>query len=316
MTGKKLIILFFLISSACKAQDSFFSQYNSNAIYLNPAFAGSFENGIFTAAYRNQWPEFNRTYITHHFSFNKYYSKLRGGLGAYYIYDSAGDGTVKTHNVLVMYAPHFQLKNSIVIKPAVALGYVNKSLNWNKLYFGDMVDPRYGFIYPVSTTTPKQNVSNFDVSSGILVYNRFFSAGAAFNHINEPDESFITDGSSHLPLRYTLHGSLNFSIQTKDSAIGIQPSVVYAKQGSTHLSNIGFTLKYKWFLTGLYYQENYSDIGLMLGFQKKRIRINYSYDLGNLKGFNVSTHEFFISYSLPNKKQKTEGMLFNNSFAF
>ena len=106
----KAYIFFLFISFNGFAQDPFFSQYNSNAIYLNPAFAGSFENGIFTAAYRNQWPGFYKTYITYNVSFNKYYSKLKGGLGVYYNYDDAGDATINTHNLQIMYSPNFQIK--------------------------------------------------------------------------------------------------------------------------------------------------------------------------------------------------------------
>ncbi|MEP7167750.1 MAG: type IX secretion system membrane protein PorP/SprF [Bacteroidota bacterium] len=71
---KKFLFAFLLCSStACLTQDLFFSQYNSNEIYLNLSFAGSFEKGIFTASYRDQWPEFDKTCRTVNFSFNKYY---------------------------------------------------------------------------------------------------------------------------------------------------------------------------------------------------------------------------------------------------
>ncbi|MEO5572773.1 MAG: PorP/SprF family type IX secretion system membrane protein [Bacteroidia bacterium] len=313
---KKLICFFLFISSGLMAQDPFFSQYNSNAIYLNPAFAGSFENGIFTAAYRSQWPGFRNSYQTLNFSFNKYYSKVKGGLGINYFYDSAGDGTINTQNVQIMYAPNIQLNNSIVIKPAVSLGYAYKTLDWRRLTFGDNIDPRYGFTYPAFTNPPLEHVSFFDISSGILIYNNFFSAGAAFNHINEPDQSFIKEGTSPLPIRYTIHGSLNFSIHAKDTIIRIEPSVVYSKQGNTDFNKIGFALKYKCFLSGIYFQENYTNTSLMIGFEKNQIRVSYGFDFGYLNDGAVTSHEFFISYSLPNKKQKTDGMLFNNSFAF
>lgn len=321
---KKLICFFLLISSSLMAQDPFFSQYNSSAIYLNPAFAGSFENGIFTAAYRNQWPGFDKTYITYHASFNKYYSKIKGGLGVYYLYDAAGSSTINTHNVQLMYAPHFQIKNSLVIKPAISFGYFYKTLDWSKLYFEDNIDPRYGFTYPAFTNPPLEHVSFFDFSSGILIYNNFFSAGAAFNHINEPDESFIAEGSSPLPIRYTVHGSLNFGISSKDTSMAIQPSVVYSKQGNSDLYKIGATFKISHILLGAFYMGNLSpsqaeSIGVMAGYQNKKIKLGYCYDITISKLTNSSTlgaHELFISYSLPNKKQKTDGMLFNNSFAF
>jgi type IX secretion system PorP/SprF family membrane protein len=320
---KGFIIVCDFLSSACMAQDPFFSQYNSNTLYLNPAFAGSFEKGIFTAAYRNQWPGFDKTYITYHASFNKYYSKIKGGLGIYYLYDAAENSTINTHNVQIMYAPHFQIKNSLVIKPAISFGYFYKTLNWSKLTFGDNIDPRYGFTYPAFTNPPLEHVSFFDVSSGILIYNNFFSAGAAFNHINEPDESFIVEGNSPLPIRYTLHGSIICSFPGKDS-IKFQPSVVYSKQGNLDVYKIGATFKISYILLGAFYQGNLSrsqaeSIGVMAGYQNKKIKLGYCYDITISKLSETSTlgaHELFISYSFPNRKQKTDGILFNNSFAF
>ncbi|MEP7168941.1 MAG: type IX secretion system membrane protein PorP/SprF, partial [Bacteroidota bacterium] len=53
------------MSGLCLAQDPAFTQFYASPIYLNPAFAGSSRCPRLSLNYRNQWPGFDKTYITY-----------------------------------------------------------------------------------------------------------------------------------------------------------------------------------------------------------------------------------------------------------
>ena len=71
------------------------------------------------------------------------------------------------------------------------LGF-KKFLDWDKLTFGDMIDPRRGFIYQTGDV-PRGNGRRgfFDVSMGAVGFSKHFFFGGAVHHINRPDESMI-----------------------------------------------------------------------------------------------------------------------------
>lgn len=82
MNKKKLILTFIaLLAGLFKlvAQDVTFSQFYSNQLYLNPAFAGSIGTPRVALQYRNQWPGFNKAYETYSLGFDFPDRSLKGG---------------------------------------------------------------------------------------------------------------------------------------------------------------------------------------------------------------------------------------------
>ena len=80
-----------------------------------------------------------------------------------------------------------------------------KSVDWNKLTFGDMIDNRYGFVNTTAEVNPQNTVTNVDFSAGLLGYSSSFFIGSAAHHLLEPDEAFISPGVSPLPMKITAH---------------------------------------------------------------------------------------------------------------
>ena len=101
---KKIMKLFLLVivlictTKVSNAQDPAFSQFYSNPLYLNPAFAGAYNNGCPTATlnYRDQWPGIGRTYVTYSFSYDQHVEALGGGLGVMLAQDKSGSGNLNT----------------------------------------------------------------------------------------------------------------------------------------------------------------------------------------------------------------------------
>ena len=66
------LFLFLLHLHVLMAQDTQFSQYYSNPMFLNPALVGINQQGSAGINYRNQWPSINANFES--YSFYSYYN--------------------------------------------------------------------------------------------------------------------------------------------------------------------------------------------------------------------------------------------------
>src|SRR5436189_5376057 len=109
---KKILPVVLSISCCCllllpaltvKAQDPEFTQFYANPLYLNPAFAGSAKCPRLNLNYRNQWPALTGTFVTYSASYDQHFDGIGGGLGLLFLSDKAGEGTLTTTNISMMY---------------------------------------------------------------------------------------------------------------------------------------------------------------------------------------------------------------------
>src|ERR1700752_4311790 len=100
-----LTVLFSIgFSNDLFAQDPEFTQFYANPLYLNPAFAGTARCPRFCVNYRNEWPGFNKTYITTSASYDQHIDAISGGIGLLVMQDRAGNGTLITTDASLMYS--------------------------------------------------------------------------------------------------------------------------------------------------------------------------------------------------------------------
>ncbi|MBT4776564.1 MAG: PorP/SprF family type IX secretion system membrane protein, partial [Crocinitomicaceae bacterium] len=141
------VLLSVLIALSSTGQDAHFTQFYANPVYLNPALAGLRGCPTVTMNYRNQWPGIKDAYTTYSTSFDKYSEKLKGGVGVNVFHDRSGGGRLMTTAASAVYAYQYQISKKITIKLGGKATYVNKSIDWNRLVFGDMIDAREGIVY-------------------------------------------------------------------------------------------------------------------------------------------------------------------------
>jgi type IX secretion system PorP/SprF family membrane protein len=269
------------------AQDPQFTQFYANPLYLNPAFAGSEMRSRFALNYRNQWPEFRGNFITNSVSWDKQVNALHGGLGVLTFSDNAGKGMLITNNFSAIYACNIPIRKSFSLRAGVQAAFVNRRLDPSKLSFGDQVDSRYGFIYesqPVGSNTSVLNdittTNFFDLSAGILAYNKHFKFGVAAHHLTQPDHSFISS-RSRLPLKITAHSELTIPFLRgllSDTVSSISPAALYQRQQAFQQLNVGVSIRIKSIVFGAFYRNRDAAI-LLLGVQRRRFAIRYSYDI-------------------------------------
>lgn len=292
-------IFVFSFAKMAKAQDPAFTQYYANPLYLNPALAGTKQCPRFILNYRNQWPALSGNFVTMSASYDQYVDAISGGLGFYILNDNAGRGTLNTFRVHGIYSYQLTLSETFSMVVGFEGAYFQRSLDWDRLTFGDQIDPVHGFIYESKDTPRGGKVDNVDFSSGLVVFSETFYAGIAVHHLFEPNESLIV-AEAPLERKYTFHAGATIPINKDvrgDSETSISPNFLYQRQFGIDQYNLGVYVKRGPLIGGVWYRFKDSFIAL-IGVETDRFRIGYSYDLttSSLSAKTAGSHE--ISFAI------------------
>jgi len=309
---KTYIALFSLVLGFnLKAQDPEFTQFYANPLYLNPAFAGTHNCPRVALNYRNQWPGISGTFVTQSVSYDQNVRGLKGGLGLL-VTNYVAAKTLSTLNVSGMYSYQFKVSRQFSIRAGFQATFFQKSLDWSKLTFGDMIDPRRGFVYTTADIPRGGNKTGVDFSAGLLGFSKNFYFGFAAHHLTEPDESLV-QGNSPLPMKLTGHAgaliSLSESKYSQNDA-KISPNVLFRQQGTFQQLNLGLyvTKGPLWF--GAWYRNADAFI-LLIGLQSDLAKIGYSYDVTTSKLTLATAGSHEVSFQLnftckpPRKRYRT-----------
>lgn len=283
MVKKIFSIVLIAVSLSATAQDAQFSQFYANPLYLNPAFAGSARCPRATMNYRNQWPGFQsaegKTFVTISSSYDQNFKALNGGLGLMVLHDRAGAGTLNTTNVNLMYSYQIPVNRKFSIRTGFQATYLQKNVDWNSLTFGDMIDPRRGFVYTTQEVPITEGVKTVDFSAGILAFSDKYFGGVAVHHLTQPNES-LTEASpaSPLPRKYTIHGGAMLPFGGRHNRWTLSPNILYQRQGEFQQFNVGLYAVKAPFVGGLWFRGSDAVIALM-GIQYNGFKVGYSYDL-------------------------------------
>ena len=305
-----LVICLFKSSFSLHAQDPIFTQFYSNPVYLNPAFAGSNKCPRIVSNFRNQWPGFSGDFITTSLTYDQYVDQIKGGLGIILMSDQIAK-TLKSNEASFVYSYHQHLSRKFTLNFGIQGTYISKSVNRSNLTFGDMIHPRRGFVLSTQDVVNYAPVDIFDFSAGILGYTDKFYVGFATHHLTEPSFSYIsTTNTSFLNRRYTAHAGTEISLNSKslfsEEEKSLSPSILFIKQGDFQQLNFGLYYKKGNYVVGAWYREGDSFI-VTLGMNTKLLRIGYSYDLttSQLGIYSGGSHEISIAlklYCAPKKK--------------
>ena len=302
MLRKLLITCMIAYYGVASGQDPEFTQFYANPLYLNPAFAGTARCPRVNLNYRNQWPALTGTFVTYSASYDQHVEALGGGIGLLVLNDKAGENTLNTTNISGIYSYQLNVTREFSIKFGMQGTYVQKKLDWDKLTFGDMIDPRYGFIYQTQETRPNENKGFWDFSAGILGYSNKVYGGVAVNHITEPEEFYIKAApGSKLPMKITAHvGAILPVGNSRDGGTTISPNFLYQKQRDFEQFNIGVYFAKAPLVGGLWYRGKDSFI-VLVGLQQGIFKFGYSYDVtvSKLAKSSAGSHELSVGLQFP-----------------
>lgn len=307
-----IVILGFLICppETAEAQDPHFSQFYSNNLYLNPAFAGSNKCPRLSVNYRNQWPALGTAYETYSASYDQFVRELEGGVGILLVNDQQAGGAINTNIISGMYSYTLRVSRTMSVTGGFQATYIQKKLDWDFI-FPDMIHPLYGAIYSTLEDRTKYdtNMSIWDFSSGFLAYTRKYFFGFAVHHLTEPQESWQDAHQAVLPRKWTVHFGTEINLpgrRFKRGELKLVPNVIFQQQQNYQQINYGIYLDRNSIVGGIYFRNNISgklaphadSFIMLLGFMQGRYKFCYSYDLtvSKLKNSTLGAHE--ISFSM------------------
>jgi type IX secretion system PorP/SprF family membrane protein len=279
-------------------------------LYLNPGFTGSTGQARAASSFRDQWPSISGNYVTSNVSYDQFFGKLHGGLGINLQNDLAGQAIIQTNRADLSYAFHLPLfDNKLVIQLGIAIGLLTKHLDYSKLTFGDMIDPRRGFIYAPSEPPAKSTRYAADFTSGFIAYTKRITVGFSAANLSQPDVGFY--GTSRLPMRFTFHASgvIGHVPGDFENHFSIIPQLAVVQQQDFRQLTGGISVMFKNYVLGAAYRNDDAAI-FMLGFQNHLFRASYSYDYATSEVLSNKitggAHELSLQFFLFGKNKPEE----------
>ncbi len=322
---KIISVFLFLQSTIAIGQDMQFTQFYASPLYLNPAFTGANVCSRATLVYRNQWPNIKTAYKSYLLSLDHYMSKQNIGIGLQCAVDEAGTGGLKTTIINPSFAYETKINKNLAVRFGIQPGVTIKSIHFDRLIFGDQIarGGNAGASSVASVETPTQNKAFFDIGAGGLLYTSKYWIGTSFFHLNKPNESLLTGGTiSTLPIKYSIHGGAKFELNEDEKDADLRKSITtvmhYKGQGEYDQFDIGVYYTQLGINLGLWYRgipglkaykpgyRNDDAIAAIVGFQKERFTIGYSYDItiSQLQRLTKGSHEITMSFQMCNPKKK------------
>jgi type IX secretion system PorP/SprF family membrane protein len=284
-------LLFSLIQ--VQGQDVPYSQYYSNLVYLNPAFAGTQDMQRMNLFYRNQWPVSSAGFQSFGVAFDMPIEAYNSGVGIILSNDIAGAYVEPA--VDFIYSYQIRLFKDAFISMALQGGVVQKYLNTSSLTMLDQNE----------TASLSSGFSKIipDFAIGATGFYKNYYTGLSVDHILQPYQGVSSTENSRLNRKYTFFLGYIFTLQSrliKQQRI-LSPSLLVQIQGGQQNINWGSAFQYDWLIAGVWLRHNLKlniDAAiLMVGFKTHGMRFAYSYDMniGKRSTMPLSSHE--VSFS-------------------
>ena len=317
-----LVLILLLLMNAAIAQDVSFSQFYTNPLYLNPAFAGSAGVPRVALQYRNQWNKFDNAFTNYSVGLDIPVKKLQGGIGLNILNDSQANNILNSLQINMAYSVFVRLSEKFKLHGGLQAGFNQNSLKVDKLIFPDNLDPNFGNHSITQEIISDPNFSFVDFSSGILVYSNRVFIGAAAHHIAEPQQSYYSgqENVGKLYRKYTAHIGARLPVFLQGhlrKKFDISPQLIVQQQGDFQQINYGMFATKHGLTAGAWFRQNfgmrYDALILLVGFVKKDIQFTYSYDwtVSGLWGDSGGTSEVSLAFLLKDSKSRRYLPFFN-----
>lgn len=310
-----LAIISLCITYLAFGQDAQYSQFYSNPLYLNPAFAGTSASMRAVVIHRIQWPSLPQAFTNSTLSIDYNGDNINSGFGVMVHQDQQGTAGLKNTNLSFIYSYSANFNDKVVFRPALKFGYVFRDIDRTQLILGDQVD--FG-VDGTPSQDPQINSirlkNHWDIGAGFIIYTKKTWIGLSVDHLTRPNRSLL-EGSDVLPIKYSIHIGSRFPLQ-KLIPVGtiaptIAPSILYKRQGNFQQLDAGASVHLQPVIIGLYYRGmplinndfgriNQDAIIVLAGFEYANFEFAYSFDL-NISRLDPVTgggaHEFSLIYN-------------------
>ena len=249
--SKSLFAIFMLFAALfAKGQDPHFSQFFMAPQMVNPAKTGTgWGDWRLMLNSRQQWNNVNTPFNTINASGDYKLTvndddENTAAVGLSFLSDQSMNGALKSTYSSVSVAYNLQISENQRLGLGLQTSYCNRNLDYSKLTFGEQFTSGGFDIYAPSGELSLQKMKPFiSVGTGLLynIKSDFFSLdiGAAGFHLNKPKQSFFSDNSQYVPIRYVLQLNSEYEVS---HLLMIHGNAIYQQQASQNYFSIGGTL--------------------------------------------------------------------------
>ncbi len=327
-----ICILAVLSGLGVLGQDAQFSQYFSASLYLNPGFAGVYNDPSLHFNHKRQVPaerviaELTQVSFIFPLKPQGRLEKSIGGVGLMAYSERSGfQGVYENNGAFLTYAHNFKfgILSSDVFSVGIQAGYESRSVNFSDLTWASQYNPYLGHdeTLPGAVTEFDDRKNNLIVNSGFmyyynpernyLLYSYSAFSGISVTNLNSPNRSFVNGTNDKAPMLWKYNGGAEF----KFDKIFVTPSLLFQYLQKNYQFNAGILLSYApqasrykalgpQLLVGTWYRLRDSFI-LMGGLKVKSLIFRASYDMNTKlffadKNIEIQKNSFELSvqYSL------------------
>jgi len=286
-------ILFSINSSA---QDVNFNQVNLTNMYFNPALTGVNGDRKISAVYRNQWPSsmgsIQSTFVSYQDGSNNF-----GNFGAYYMNGYYSNGTLNSNRVGLNYAKPMNITENLAITPGISATVIYDRIDFSKITFGDVANPRTGQIYDINKPLErKENTFSANFSGGVLLTWKNVFAGTGLNQFGSMGANSI----------FNTYSNIGISLSSKKHDLTIIPEVSLNTMQRFYNTAVKVSSYYEWAKLGVEYNLRNS-FSAIVGAQLGNFDIAFSTEWTNseLTNFTGVSYEVGCSYTFKKQENKT-----------
>lgn len=293
------IVLMLVVFSVSAQHELFLSQEIFSRVNKNPAATGNADDIDLFLHGRIQWLGVDNGPKTGVLNVTDYEEKIKSGFGLSFSYDCMGISHNST-NAKLAYSYQIDLNAHTILSMGLSAGvniagfdYTKNSLSNTSEYGGDE--------YPWEKVVQ----ASPDMDFGIELSQPIWTLGVSMTHLLNKETTTFKTGR-HL---YTYVTSL---IPLGDR-FDLAPTISYIHHNKMNVLEVGVMGFYNRILWGgvswrpdLHSKMDPSMMAFLLGFEVKKFRFGYSFDLGlgKMNKLPSNTHEVILSYGITKKKAK------------
>lgn len=308
---KFLSFLWVCILSHSYAQQPVYTLYYTNPIPINPAFTGTshkFRSGI---NFRNQWSNYSSPITAYSVYADNYFATINSGIGINIYTDQAGTSNYRTTVISTSYSYNARISNNIFLKFGIQPSINFIGLDQGSLTFNDQLSPTG----PTGQNSAEGNLNArkytyLNLNSGMLLTANNFWLGASGYNLLAPKSGYGSE--SKLPFGFGIQTGMKIEflanqISRKEKKERfLMPHIFLSSIGTSKHLYIGSEIVYEPFSAGITMRGNYfsqvsgvtnsNSVAISIGFRKKNVQSNYSYDipLSNKSSLLGPSHEISI----------------------
>ncbi len=285
--------------SAHAQQDTQFTQYMFNSLYITPAYAGVEGVTQLTAIHRSQWAGYQSSFndrgapTTQLVSFNAPVYKLRSGFGTYIVNDQLGP--LNNLEAQAIFAYHLGLRDA-KLSFGLKAGIFSQTINY------DMYRPIHVDDPLLVDKSGKESQVRPDIGFGVYYRAEKYYLGAGVNHLTRAEFDFNVNDArnaleNHLNLTGGYYHEVSFDLTMSFSAL-------IKTDFNEYSFDVGViaTLKDKMWGGLSFRQSEAANVLLGYSFLKDNsLRLGYAIDVVVIDpdGKENFSHEVLLTYQLP-----------------